>query len=165
MYQQKRDYNRLKRQIDRVHGLFKDGEWRTIAEAAEEFDPPIPENSIQAQLRNLRKGDHGGYEVPCRYRNDTGLSEYRLVPESGPKRPPKIVAHKKKGTTLKDRVEALEAEVEMLRAAQRATLVCPQCETELEFPDAGVMFNGSMSVFQAECPGSTPGARSSTLRE
>jgi hypothetical protein len=76
-YKKKRDYNRLKGQILNVYNLMRDGRWRSVQEISAEIH--APENSVSAQLRNLRKEANGGFNVERRRRNDSNLSEYRLV--------------------------------------------------------------------------------------
>lgn len=49
------------------------GEIRTALEA--HWHVPFPENSVQAQLRNLRKPACGGHDIPGRYRSGS-LYEY-----------------------------------------------------------------------------------------
>ncbi len=73
-YVAKRDKPRLTRQILAVFDVLKKGGWYTVSEIASITGHP--ETSISAQLRNLRKEDNGGYEVPRRNRNGTQLSEY-----------------------------------------------------------------------------------------
>lgn len=74
------DEERLKGQLLKVYNLMRDGRWRTVQKIAELIGEP--ENSIQAQLRNLRKV---GYQVPRRYIGNR-LSEYRLVLPNGEQR-------------------------------------------------------------------------------
>lgn len=73
------DENRLKGQPKEIFVLMRDGKWRTVAETTNVLH--FPEISIQAQLRNLRKPDFGGYNVPRQRRGDPrkAISEYRLV--------------------------------------------------------------------------------------
>lgn len=80
------DEVRLTKQILRVFKIMCDGEWRTYGEINEETksdEHPFgdPENSISAQLRNLRKRQFGSHLVDKRRRGDDvlGLWEYRLV--------------------------------------------------------------------------------------
>lgn len=85
-YEPRFDYYRLKRQIERVQRLMADGTWRTVAEihAILQRDP---ENSIQAQLRNLRKEANGGYYVQSRVREGArvrALYEYRVSADPAP---------------------------------------------------------------------------------
>lgn len=40
----------------------------------------VPEASISAQLRNLRKPKNGGFSIVGRYRKDTRIFEYQLRP-------------------------------------------------------------------------------------
>jgi hypothetical protein len=79
-YKPARDQARLDRQIDRVLSVCKDGNWRTIQNLTRELNArfsgeQFPENSVQAQLRNLRKI---GYTVERRHVS-SGLNEYRVT--------------------------------------------------------------------------------------
>lgn len=79
-YKPERDQARLDRQIDRVLAVCKDGHWRTIQSLTRELNArfsgeQFPENSVQAQLRNLRKI---GYTVERRHVS-SGMNEYRVV--------------------------------------------------------------------------------------
>lgn len=81
-----KDQDRLKRQLDRVVRVMRDGHWRTYAEIAEATRDPEtgetdPEASISARLRDLRKEKFGGYTVERR-RRSKGLFEYRVRPPS-----------------------------------------------------------------------------------
>lgn len=71
-----RDDVRLDPQLDRIRALMLDGKFRTLAEIARKTKSPAP--SVSAQLRHLRKKQHGGYIVEKRYLGD-GLFEYRVV--------------------------------------------------------------------------------------
>lgn len=78
-YKPERDQVRLTTQMDKVLAVCKDGEWRTIPNLAKELNARFsgahfPENSVQAQLRNLRKV---GQVVERRHVRD-GLYEYRV---------------------------------------------------------------------------------------
>lgn len=77
------DQVRLTGQIARVLDVISDGEWWSVygIAFAIERDHGIkdPENSIQAQVRNLRKPKHGGYDV--RRKRVGNLSVYRLFVE------------------------------------------------------------------------------------
>ena len=77
-YVPEKDDVRLRGQIARVYELMKDGQWRTLAEIAEDTgDPPA---SISAQLRHLRKKRFGEHTVNKRARGEreAGLFEYQL---------------------------------------------------------------------------------------
>ena len=73
------DEQRLQTQIDCIRHLMADGEWRSVREISElverRYGVRCPENSAQAQCRNLRKPEHGGHEVICQGH------AYRMVPE------------------------------------------------------------------------------------
>jgi hypothetical protein len=84
-YEAKRDEGRLARQIDCIRTVALDGRWRTVqkltAELRKKFPlVAFPENSVQAQLRNLRKL---GYLVERRHVAG-GLFEYRLLEPANP---------------------------------------------------------------------------------
>lgn len=79
-YVPSRDDRRLLTQIDRIRNLMMDGKWRTYEDIAAVTGDPAP--SISAQLRNLRKSEHGGYTVERKYKGD-GLYIFRLDPQSG----------------------------------------------------------------------------------
>lgn len=65
-------------QIQAIYDLMQDGQWRTVQEIAQLTH--FAENSISAQLRNLRKPRHGGYDVPKRLRTGCARTyEYRVV--------------------------------------------------------------------------------------
>lgn len=74
-YDPKRDQARLGKQHERVAHLMSDGNWRTVKQIAAATRDP--ENSVQAQLRHLRKPRFGGYIVSKRT-NDGGLWEYNV---------------------------------------------------------------------------------------
>lgn len=83
-YQPTLDKERLTGQILRVFNAMKDGHWRTVQEIKEKIKIDTtfedPENSIQAQLRNLRKKSFGGYIIERRRRGEPkkGICEYKL---------------------------------------------------------------------------------------
>jgi hypothetical protein len=69
---------RLRGQIKLVWMLMSDGKWRTIGQMRKTLLLcNVPENSIQAQLRNLRKERFGAFLVERR-RTAEGLYEYRV---------------------------------------------------------------------------------------
>lgn len=76
-YQPRRDFSRLKSQHDRIKYLMLDGKWRTVKEIHELTNDP--ENSIQAQLRHLRKLRFGGFIVDRRSVDGSALYEYRVL--------------------------------------------------------------------------------------
>jgi hypothetical protein len=103
-YEPSRDFKRLSRQHERIRDLMLDGEWRIVHEIS--LITGDPENSIQAQLRHLRKPRFGAYIVRKRLRPNTqGLWEYRVRPRL-PTDPP----YRGRATTkeLAERVGALE---------------------------------------------------------
>ena len=57
--------------------LQADRSWRTLAQL--HAVTGICETSLSAQLRNLRKEEHGGHVVEKRRLNDAYTHEYRLV--------------------------------------------------------------------------------------
>ncbi|HTV07772.1 MAG TPA: hypothetical protein VMD97_01850 [Candidatus Aquilonibacter sp.] len=84
-YVEPRDRTRLATQIDCIREHALDGKWRTIQKLTAELrkaHPRVgfPENSVQAQLRNLRKL---GYRVERRH-VAKGLFEYRLLEPVNP---------------------------------------------------------------------------------
>jgi hypothetical protein len=59
-YDAARDHSRLTTQVERIRGIAIDGKWRTVQRLCEELRKKypgshFPENSVQAQLRNLKK--------------------------------------------------------------------------------------------------------------
>lgn len=83
-YNREKDGRRLTTQLDRVHGLMRDGRWRTLTEIVDGISYPpyqrATEAGVSARLRDLRKKKFGGYVVNRRRRDrDSGLWEYQLV--------------------------------------------------------------------------------------
>jgi hypothetical protein len=76
-YDEVRDGARLTGQILKVYEAVKDHEWRSVKEISQIIG--APENSVQAQLRNLRKEEFGSHVVETKRATDTGLFLYRLV--------------------------------------------------------------------------------------
>lgn len=74
-YIQDRDFQRLACQIEKILTFCLDGKWHTVKEIS--LAVGCPENSAQAQLRNLRKPKHGGWIVERRYVSN-GLYQYRV---------------------------------------------------------------------------------------
>jgi hypothetical protein len=117
VYDESADYKRLSFQHERIRDLMLDGKWRTIREIA--LRTCDPENSIQAQLRHLRKPRFGGFIVDRR-RRSTGVWspvtkklspvwEYHVRPRREDDPP---YAGGKSGKALKVRAAALEELVE-----------------------------------------------------
>lgn len=64
------------RQLSLVWDIVRDGTWHTLSELAESLN--IPEQSVSARLRDLRKDEHGGWTVRRR-RNGNGKFAYRVT--------------------------------------------------------------------------------------
>lgn len=79
-YVAERDHEALANQIDRVRVTMGDQKWRSVASLQrriqERYGITDPENSLQAQLRNLRKPEHGGFEVLRDRRTPNGERGY-----------------------------------------------------------------------------------------
>ena len=75
-YTATKDYERLSGQLKEIYGFMSDGIWRTVETI--EKRTGYPANSIQAQLRNLRKERFGAYLVERRRVTESGLYEYRV---------------------------------------------------------------------------------------
>lgn len=67
VYDEQLDHERLSKQHERIRDLMIDGIWRTVEGVAQVTG--YPENSIQAQLRHLRKPKFGGWIVDKRRRS------------------------------------------------------------------------------------------------
>ena len=65
-------------QIERVHNALKGGAWLTLPELHELTGDPV--SSISAQIRHLRKPEHGSHVIEKRRRGESrrGLYEYCL---------------------------------------------------------------------------------------
>jgi len=75
-FDQDKDGPRLHRQLETVKAWMLDGRWRTLAEI--NFATDVPEASVSARLRDLRKEKFGSYTVERR-RRSVGLHEYRVT--------------------------------------------------------------------------------------
>lgn len=75
-YDAKLDHARLSGQLERIYRYMQDGSWRTLQAISDATG--APHASVSAQLRNLRKKQHGAHQVDRRSRGN-GLYEYRLV--------------------------------------------------------------------------------------
>jgi hypothetical protein len=66
-------------QIERVYNALNRGAWLTLPELHRITGDPIP--SVSAQIRHLRKPEHGSYTIKRRRRGpaEHGLFEYQLV--------------------------------------------------------------------------------------
>lgn len=84
------DDERLRKQIKRVFDCMKDGKFRTVRQIS--AITKDPENSIQAQLRHLRKARFGGYTVNKQIKGERkdGLWEYQLLLKKKPVKPPRV---------------------------------------------------------------------------
>lgn len=79
-YDPTHDRDRLRKQLERVFLLMRDGEWRTLLEISAETGDPL--QSVSARLRDFRKKKFGKHTVLRRRRgpDKNGLFEYRLLP-------------------------------------------------------------------------------------
>lgn len=82
-YDHRYDRVRLNRQLTKVYLVVSDGEWRTLGRIAEESSQP--EASVSARLRDLRKKRFGNHTVERRRLGDTGLWQYRFLPNNDAK--------------------------------------------------------------------------------
>lgn len=84
-YNEARDKKRLTAGMARVLAVIQDGRRRTVqeikAEILERYGVEDLENSIQANVRNLRKKPNGKHSIPKAQRRADGLYEYHLVPD------------------------------------------------------------------------------------
>lgn len=115
-YVEDRDYDRLERQIDRVLNVMLDQKWRTVARIRalilQRYGFDDPENSIQAQLRNLRKPENGSYTVPRKHKGN-GLHVYKLGDQYVPVAHPPLEKRSKK--ELIDMVRRLRRKLKKFR--------------------------------------------------
>lgn len=75
-YDEARDGDRLKKQLQAVRSVMLRSGWVTLKDLAEQVG--APESSVSARLRDLRKLQFGGYRVDRRYVR-RGLWEYRIA--------------------------------------------------------------------------------------
>lgn len=77
------DHVRLGAQIARVKAVLETGRWYTVPDLQdaiwEHFRVRDPENSLQAQIRNLRKPKHGGHTIERKREGNCWY--FRLMPE------------------------------------------------------------------------------------
>jgi hypothetical protein len=66
-------------QLERVHKALQGRQWLTLIELHAVTGDPV--SSISAQIRHLRKPEHGSHEIRKRRRGQSraGLYEYQLV--------------------------------------------------------------------------------------
>jgi len=74
-FSQPRDGRRLREQLEAVHALMMDGEWRSFDEIARTLG--IPQASASARVRDLKKPKFYGLTVERRYEGE-GLWRYRV---------------------------------------------------------------------------------------
>jgi len=73
------DEDRLRRQLNDVWVVVRDGQWYTLKYIAYEVN--APEASVSARLRDFRKTKFGGHTVLReRIPNGNGLHRYRVIP-------------------------------------------------------------------------------------
>lgn len=86
-YNPGRDDARLGNQLCDIFNLMSDGRWRTIQVIARRLN--YPENSVQAQLRHLRKAKHGAWIVTKKKnRERSNLFYYQMRNPDGSRLPP-----------------------------------------------------------------------------
>jgi hypothetical protein len=74
-YDEKRDGDRLKKQLAAVRSIMLRSGWVTLKDLAAQVN--APESSVSARIRDLRKSQFGGYTIERRYK-ERGLWEYRV---------------------------------------------------------------------------------------
>lgn len=85
-YEPEQDADRIEHQRERILAYMLRSEWRTLAKIRHDlehrYETNVPEASISAQLRHLRKKAFGGYRVEKRRSGPKkkGLWEYRVRP-------------------------------------------------------------------------------------
>ena len=82
-YDHKRDSARLTSQIETIFNLMRDGKFRSVAEIGRLTG--YPENSIQAQLRNLRKARFGSHTLNRKHIKN-GFNLYQIVENTNPQK-------------------------------------------------------------------------------
>lgn len=73
-----RDRDRLDTAMERIFSVMRDRNWHTLKELAEKGR--CSEACASARVRDLRKGEHGGWKVDREHRGD-GLWAYRWTGE------------------------------------------------------------------------------------
>ena len=79
VYDEQKDGQRLKHQINVIFDLMKDCKFRTLREIEDLTD--FPQSSISAQLRNLKKPAFGSHALNKRRRDGRGTWEYQIIPK------------------------------------------------------------------------------------
>jgi transcriptional antiterminator len=77
-YDSDRDKERLTKQRDKIRMYMEGRNYLTVKEVAEVLN--YPENSVSAQMRNLRKEKFGGRIVHREYFGN-GLYKFKLMPK------------------------------------------------------------------------------------
>jgi hypothetical protein len=115
VYDEAQDKARLEKQMILIRDfMLGTGLYWTVQEIESQlttkYGIPFPQNSIQAQLRNLEKAENGGYDKDKRRRDGTNLWEYKLMPsqDGGKKKKALAPTKKEKGLILEEILEMLE---------------------------------------------------------
>jgi hypothetical protein len=74
-YDEKRDGDRLKKQLAAVRSIMLRNGWVTLKDLAAQVQ--APESSVSARIRDLRKPQFGGYTIERQYVSK-GLWKYRI---------------------------------------------------------------------------------------
>lgn len=111
-YSEEQDKERLVIQMNAIRDfMLGTGLYWTVQELetqlVNKYQVPFPQNSIQAQIRNLKKKENGGYGVTKRQREGTNLWEYRLSQPRNPSKREKTksLTKKEKGLVLEELLE------------------------------------------------------------
>ncbi len=83
-FDEEKDGERLRRQLEAVKDVMSDGAWRTLAEISAATG--APEASASARIRDLKKAKFGGHTVNRRRRagqENRGIFEYQLLLKKG----------------------------------------------------------------------------------
>lgn len=120
VYDKDRDKDRLIKQMQAIRDFMVGTAcWWTVQELESQLtsmhNMPFPQNSIQAQIRNLKKPEGGAYIVEKRRRKnqqgeETNLWEFRMSNPDPNAPPPKAKAptKKEKGIVLEELLQLLE---------------------------------------------------------
>ena len=123
VYDKGQDKARLEKQMDAIRDfMLGTGIYWTMQELESQlttkYGIPFPQNSIQAQIRNLKKPENGSYTPDKRRRNGTNLWEYCLLPPTSDTKKKKALAPTKKEKGL-----VLEELLGMLEGKKQATVM------------------------------------------
>jgi len=102
------DNIRLGKQIDKVLSFIKNGEWFSLSQISEAIN--APHASVSAQLRNLRKREHGSYIIE-RKNEGSGYHLYRLSGVDTEQTSPRIKPSQRIISALQARVKQLETAI------------------------------------------------------